>query len=118
MQIDTESLRLSPTTRLFEGGPNGGVRLSIFLVDYAPGTGAQLHVHPHPEVFVIESGEAKFTVDGQEINARAGQIVVAPANKPHRFMSTGTTTLHAINIVPSDKMTFTWLENEPANPVR
>jgi mannose-6-phosphate isomerase-like protein (cupin superfamily) len=67
---------------------------------------------------VIESGEAKFTVDGQEINARAGQIVVAPANKPHRFMSTGTTTLHAINIVPSDKMTFTWLENEPANPVR
>jgi mannose-6-phosphate isomerase-like protein (cupin superfamily) len=112
MLIDSESLRLSATTSLFEGAQHGGVQLSIYLVDYAPGTGARLHVHPHPEVFVIESGEATLTVDGKEINARAGQIVVAPANKPHRFTSTGAIPLRAINVLPSDKSMVTWLEEE------
>ncbi len=117
MLIDTESLRLSPTTHLFEGGPQAGVSLSIFLVDYAPGTGARLHVHPHPEVFVIERGEATFNVDGREIVARAGQILVAPANKPHRFICTGATALHAVNIIPSGKVITTWLEPAPSADV-
>jgi quercetin dioxygenase-like cupin family protein len=116
MLIDSESLRLSPSTRLFEGAHHGGVQLSIYLVDYAPGTGARLHVHPYPEVFVIESGEATFTVDGEEIKARAGQIVVAPANQPHRFISDGAITLHAVNILPSDETMVTWLEDKLADP--
>ena len=118
MLIETESLRLSPTTCLFEGAHHGGVQLSIYLVDYPPGTGARLHVHPHPEIFVIESGEAKFTVDGGEIDARAGQIVIAPANKPHRFVSTGTVPLHAVNILPSNQSLVTWLEDEHESAAR
>jgi mannose-6-phosphate isomerase-like protein (cupin superfamily) len=119
MLIETESLRLSPTTCLFEGAHHGGgVQLSIYLVEYAPGTGARLHVHPHPEVFVIESGEAMFTVGEEEIQVRAGQIVIAPANKPHRFTSTGAIPLHAVNILPSDQSLVTWLEDELGGAAR
>lgn len=88
------------------------VGLSIFVVEYPPGTGARLHVHPHPEVFVIESGEATFTVDGEEIKAVAGQILIAPADKPHRFWSTGSVPFRSINVMPSGEMVFTWLEAE------
>lgn len=112
MLIDRDSLRLSATTALFEGGPHD-VELSMFFVEYPPGTGARLHVHPHPEVFVIESGEATFQVGDEEIQASAGQMLVAPANTPHRFRSTGSEPFRSINIVPSGKMTFTWLEDEP-----
>jgi quercetin dioxygenase-like cupin family protein len=118
MLIEIESLRLSSTTCLFEGAHHDGVQLSIYLADYAPGSGARLHIHPHPEVFVIESGEVKFTVDGEEIEARAGQILIAPANKPHRFVSTGAIPLHAVNILPSDKNLVTWLEDEPGGAAR
>ncbi len=114
MLIDRESLRLSATTSLFEGGPHD-VGLSIFFVDYAPGTVARLHVHPHPEVFVIESGEATFTIDDEEIRASAGQILIAPANRPHRFRRTGSVSFRSINVVPSGKMAFTWLEDEPTD---
>jgi len=114
MLIDRESLRLSATTSLFEGGPHD-VGLSIFFVDYAPGTSARLHVHPRPEVFIIESGEAVFAVDDEEITALAGQILIAPANKRHRFRSTGAVSSRSINVVPSGEMAFTWLEDEPTD---
>lgn len=111
MLIDTESLRISPTACLFEGGSWGGVQLSFFQVDYPPGAGVRLHVHPDPEVFVIESGEATFYVDGQEIKAVAGQILVAPANTPHWFTNTGPSRLRAVNVLPRDTVITTWLED-------
>lgn len=110
--IDSDLLRLTPTTCLFEGDAYG-VGLSFFVVEYPPGTGARLHLHPHPEVFVVEAGEGTFTVDGEVVTATAGQIVVAPAGKPHSFRSTGSVPFRSVNVVPSGKMVFTWLEEEP-----
>jgi hypothetical protein len=46
MLIDSESLRLSATTSLFEGAQRGGVQFSIYLVDYAPVLGhASMSTH-------------------------------------------------------------------------
>jgi quercetin dioxygenase-like cupin family protein len=87
MLIDTEALRLNLTTRLFEGARNGGGGLSIFLVDYTPGTGPRLHVHPHPEVFVIESGETTFTVGARTSRLKRDRLWWRQPTSPHRFMS-------------------------------
>ncbi len=35
--------------------------MSIFVTRYERGQGPQLHVHPYPEVFVVETGTARFT---------------------------------------------------------
>jgi quercetin dioxygenase-like cupin family protein len=56
-----------------------------------PGGTITEHVHPHQEErFTITAGEARFTLNGQEHLARAGETVVVPAGVPHSEGNTGT----------------------------
>lgn len=82
----------------------------MFLNQTPPGGGSQLHVHPYEETFVIEEGTVTFEVDGQVINAAAGQIVVVPPDAPHKFMNTGERTLRKVSIHPVPKAITYWLE--------
>jgi len=56
-----------------------------------PGGTITEHVHPHQEErFTIIAGEARFTLNGQEHLAQAGETVVVPAGVPHSEGNTGT----------------------------
>lgn len=90
----------SPTVQ-FEGR-DYGAPVSMFVTDSAPGTGSQLHVHPYRETWVVRKGEAEFLVGGERLRASAGDIVVAPANVPHRYLNVGTDQLELVCIHPSD----------------
>jgi quercetin dioxygenase-like cupin family protein len=59
--IDVEELRTSHTTHLMEGHAYGA-GVSFFLIEYPPGCGNSLHRHPYAEVFIVQEGEALFTV--------------------------------------------------------
>jgi hypothetical protein len=59
--IDAAEIQISPSAGRLEGRAFGGP-VSLFLMDSPPGTGPELHVHPYAETFVIEAGEATFTV--------------------------------------------------------
>jgi quercetin dioxygenase-like cupin family protein len=49
-----------------------------------PGGLVTEHVHPRQEErFIITSGEARFTLNGEELVARAGDTVVVPAGVRH-----------------------------------
>ena len=49
-----------------------------------PGGVITEHVHPRQEErFTILAGQAHFTLNGQELIARAGETVVVPAGVPH-----------------------------------
>jgi mannose-6-phosphate isomerase-like protein (cupin superfamily) len=80
------------------------VGVSFFLVESPPGGGAVLHEHPYEEVFVTLEGEATFTVGDETIEAVAGQIVVAPAGVPHKFVNSGAGTLRQVDIHPSGRI--------------
>jgi len=109
--IEIESLRPpGGGAPRFEGAGHGGVPVSAFLVDGAPGAGPRLHRHPYDEVFVLHEGEATFTVGGVELVARAGQMVIAPRQVPHRFRNTGAGRLRMTAIHPSDRVSQEWLE--------
>jgi quercetin dioxygenase-like cupin family protein len=98
--ISTAGLPGSERARRFEGR-NYGVPVSCFVSHNPRGTGAKLHRHPYPETFVVERGSVTFTVDGEEIEAVAGQIVIVPAGAAHGFVSTSDD--HAqVSIHPSD----------------
>ena len=57
----------------------------------APGGVITEHVHPSQEErFIITSGEAHFTLDGEKRVARAGETLVVPAGVPHSEGNTGT----------------------------
>jgi quercetin dioxygenase-like cupin family protein len=74
----------------FEGYRYGDVKVSFFLVDSPPGSGAGLHTHPYEGVCVVQEGEATFIVGEARIEATGGQIVVVPAGLPHKFVNSGT----------------------------
>lgn len=85
----------------FEGRDYGG-KVSLFLVDAEPGRGSGLHVHPYSETWVVRKGEAEFTVGEDTTRAYPGDIVVAAADIPHRFLNVGAGRLELVCIHPSD----------------
>ena len=90
-----------PHGNRFEGYRYGDVNVSFFLVDTPPGTGPVLHTHPYEEIFVVQEGEATYTVGDDTIEVSAGQIVVAPAGVPHKFVNSGSGPLRQVDIHPS-----------------
>jgi mannose-6-phosphate isomerase-like protein (cupin superfamily) len=108
--VDFDSLRDPERGTLFEGASHGAADVSFFLVDRRlPGGGPPLHVHPYPEVFVVLEGAVGIVVDGKEMEARAGQVVVSPAGQSHRFWNAGPGRLRTVNIHPSARVVQTWV---------
>src|SRR4028118_212495 len=93
-----------PNGNRFEGYRYGDVDVSFFLVDTPPGTGPVLHTHPYEEIFVVQEGEATYTDGDDTIDVGAGQIVVAPAGVPHKFVNTGSGPLRQVDIHPSGRI--------------
>ncbi len=63
MQIHTTDFAaIRHAGRTFVGADFGDLPISFIMVDSAPGNGPDLYVHPYQEVFVIQSGEATFTI--------------------------------------------------------
>ena len=83
--------------------------VSFFLLHTQPGEGPGPHRHPYTETFIIQDGQATFTVGDETIEARAGDIVVAPAEVPHAFVNSGTSLLRSVNIHPVAEMETVWL---------
>lgn len=101
-------LATETSTQAFEGHEHG-VDASFMLVHMEPGRGPSLHRHAYPEVFIVREGEATFTVDGEDLVARGGQVIVVPAGAAHRFENTGSETLELTSIQPVAEMKTEWL---------
>jgi mannose-6-phosphate isomerase-like protein (cupin superfamily) len=95
----------------FQGALHDAGNVSFIWVEAQPGEGPRLHRHPYPETFVILEGTAIFTVGGEVVEARAGDIVIGPANVPHRFVNTGQGILRQIDIHAAADFTTEWLED-------
>lgn len=108
--ISLEDLRRSATAALFEGRDE--VAVSIFVTEYERGQGPPLHLHPYPEVFVVQTGTAGFTVGDEQIVVRAGHVVVVPARTPHGFQGAGDDTLRVVSVHPSGTVEQTNLAGE------
>jgi mannose-6-phosphate isomerase-like protein (cupin superfamily) len=103
---------LPPTpggTVKFEGEAYGS-EVSFFLVNNEPGAGPDLHRHPYSETWIVRSGKARITADGEDVEASAGDIVVVTAQTPHKFKNIGTTRLDIICIHASPRMIQEQLE--------
>jgi len=109
--MEAESLRRrTGGSPLFEGADHGGVAVSVFMVDAAPGEGPRLHRHPYDEVFILHDGEATFTVGDESLLAHGGQVVVGPREVPHKFRNSGSGRLRMTTIHPSQRVITEWLE--------
>ncbi len=94
----------------FEGIHQQDTDVSFIWVDMPAGQGVRLHKHPYQEIFTIQEGAATYTVGSASIEAHAGQIIVVPADTPHKFVNTGSGPLRQIDIHVSSKFITYWLE--------
>jgi mannose-6-phosphate isomerase-like protein (cupin superfamily) len=108
--IDRNELPIVAGAHELEGYLHGNAPLSIIFVDAPPGSGPGLHRHPYAEVFIVQEGKATFTVGDATEEVSAGQIAVAPANVPHKFVNSGSSPLRQIDIHANDRFVTEWLE--------
>ena len=108
--LPLSDLRTSPAACLFEGGRRAGVEISMYVTTFGPGEGPSPHLHPYPEVFLVEEGEATFTVAGDPLVVGAGHVVVVPAHTAHGFRNSGGGTLRLVSIHPSGTVLQTRVE--------
>jgi quercetin dioxygenase-like cupin family protein len=112
--ISTEELPFDEFAWEFQGYQYENTKVSFIIVEAQPGQGPKLHSHPYEEIFIVQAGQATFTVGGDTIEARAGQIVIAPAEVPHKFVNSGTGILRQVDIHASPRFITTWYAESPA----
>ena len=84
-------------------GESYGAGISFFLGNLPPGKGPGLHKHHYSETCIVLSGQAAMVVDGEEVVADAGDIVVIGAATPHRFTAIGDERLDMVCVHASDR---------------
>jgi quercetin dioxygenase-like cupin family protein len=88
----------------------GSANISIILESTTKaGVGPRLHKHPYAETFIIRRGWATFTVGSEQFRGHAGQVLVVPADTPHKF-STGPDGYEAVHIHANVRFVTEWLE--------
>jgi quercetin dioxygenase-like cupin family protein len=107
--LSYDELRSPQSTAQVFNGADHDVDVSFFVNHAAPGRTVAMHRHPYPEVFLIQDGEATFTVDGEEMAARGGQVIVVPAGASHGFHVTGDRPLEMVSLHPVAEMETEWL---------
>jgi mannose-6-phosphate isomerase-like protein (cupin superfamily) len=95
---------------LFQGKDYGDIPISFFWMQLPPDGGPQLHYHPYDEIFLVLEGRATFTVGERTVEVEAGNIVIGPANVPHKFSQAGSESLRIITIHPSPQTIGTHVE--------
>lgn len=60
-----------------------GDRVMVCRLRLAPHTVTAIHSHMHEQITLVERGRADFFVDGQKRPAKAGDVLVFPANIQH-----------------------------------
>ena len=95
----------------FQGIQYQATNVSFIWVDMPPGGTIRLHKHPYEEIFIIQEGVATFTVGLATLSAYSGQIIIVPAEVPHKFMNLSDKQLKQIDIHVNKQFITDWLED-------
>lgn len=61
---------------------------TVTLFAFDKGQGLSTHSAPYDAMVWILDGAARITIDGQTLRAKAGEMVIMPANLPHALHAT------------------------------
>jgi quercetin dioxygenase-like cupin family protein len=100
--ISVEDVRYTPAVAVLECGDDAPI--SFYVTEFGRGEGPPLHLHPYPEVFLVESNTAVFTAGDEELTVSEGHYVVVPANTPHRYVGASDSPVRVVSVQPSGKV--------------
>jgi quercetin dioxygenase-like cupin family protein len=84
---DRDQLPEAEGGRVFSGAQHGA-RVSVVLIDAAPGQAQGPHAHPVEEVLAIQDGAATFFLGQHQARiVRAGEVVRIPAGVSHHWVA-------------------------------
>jgi quercetin dioxygenase-like cupin family protein len=87
------------TTKIIVGDEESEGRYTIMSDLWKPGFSVSTHYHAqHFETFYLLSGEAEWTVNGEQHRMKTGDAVYIPANTPHSAKTLGDKPAHFILI--------------------
>ena len=109
--LNRSDLSFDDNTYEFIGSQHQDTEVSFIWVDMPPGGSVRLHKHPYKEIFIIQEGISTFTVDSTTLEAHAGQIVIVPADVPHKFTNNSDRQLKQIDIHVNKEFITDWLED-------
>jgi quercetin dioxygenase-like cupin family protein len=66
--------------------------------------------HPYDEIVYVIEGQSLWTIGDQERKAEAGDVLVARAGEPHKFVNSGDGQLRQIDLHLNHTFDTTWLE--------
>ena len=92
-------------------GQNLGTQISFLFNEVTEsGKGPPVHRHPYDEVYVVRQGQARVTVGDDEAVVNEGDILVIPANTPHKVLTEGTGPFEIISVHVSEKIVMDLVE--------
>ncbi len=97
-RIKQSDLPFRGSSHNFVGADNGDVSISAFLFRGLPGSGPGPHRHPYDEIQFIQEGRGLWTVNGEEFEAGAGDILVIKAGEIHSFRCIGDGPLVQLDV--------------------
>jgi mannose-6-phosphate isomerase-like protein (cupin superfamily) len=109
--LNRDELPRDENTYEFAGFQYDDTEISFIWVDMEPGGKIRLHKHPYKEIFIIQEGVSTFTVGSTTREAHAGQIIIVPADVPHKFMNLSEQRLKQIDIHVNKQFITDWLED-------
>jgi len=96
----------------FQGEDIGTNVTVLFYVTDKFGEGPRWHMHPYDEIFIIRTGSALFTIGDKKIEAKAGDILLGPAEIPHKYHNIGPSSLETTDIHLSKR----WIQTDLEDP--
>lgn len=64
-----------------------GEKVMVAQLGLSQGCVVPLHHHESEQISVILQGALKFEIEGREVMARAGEVLVIPSNVPHSALA-------------------------------
>ena len=110
--LPLDALEHSDHSHELVGAEHGEVPFSVILVHSRPGVGPKLHRHPYAEVFIVESGQARFRIGRETIVVEGGHVVVSPPGEAHGFVNSGQDELRLVAIHGASRFATEWLEGD------
>jgi mannose-6-phosphate isomerase-like protein (cupin superfamily) len=108
--LNRDELPRDDTTYEFEGFRYDETEVSFIWVDMPPGGVVRLHKHPYKEIFIIQEGVSTLTVGSETLEAHAGQVIIVPAETPHKFTNLSDKRLKQVDIHVNKEFITHWLE--------
>ena len=97
-RVRQHDLPFQGSSHRFVGEDNGDVQVSVFLPQRPSGNRPGPHRHPYDEIQFVREGRGLWTVNGEEFEAGAGDILVIKAGEIHGFRCIGDAPLVQVDV--------------------